>query len=447
MKNVWADRFAAILKLSDLEIERRIRVPGAGVSGLHDLPASSAVEPLRKALQAVYEPMPSGVDAIRRVLGRAHGHALVRYPSIESFTLGMYADRLDFEPLPASCITGMAGLGKSQLIEAMWRLLPAPSTLKLPDGTEIPLVAGASFKIDERGSPAAVGATLYRALGVGAEDGPAKAIKPEVLRKRCYVRGGCFAIADEMQFMTSSADANTLVTKVLLSLTYLGVPVTYVANFSLLHRLIRRNQEERQRLLTDVIRLDPELPDSPALIAMLTQWCIVADGAFGFDPAKAGERFDAFSGGSRKAMRELAIISYRRKRERSPKSKAVVVTSADLEETYLSQEYTVFRKDAQLLIQQRITGKMADKTRIGLWCPIQPVVQAKNIGQANAEREQQGKVDAQILKGSMTPAEVRDVAEIERAFKPVDDAAVKAKPVRRKASKITLAGMLARVRS
>jgi len=90
---------------------------------------------------------------------------------------------------------------------------------------------------------------------------------------------------------------------------------------------------------------------------------------------------------------------------------------------------------------------MADKTRNGLWCPIQPVVQAKNIGQANAECEQQGKVDAQILKGSMTPAEVRDVAAIERAFKPVDAAAVKAKPVRRKASKITLAGMLARVRS
>ena len=33
MKNFWADRFAAILKLSDLEIEGRIRVPGAVVQG------------------------------------------------------------------------------------------------------------------------------------------------------------------------------------------------------------------------------------------------------------------------------------------------------------------------------------------------------------------------------------------------------------------------------
>lgn len=157
------------------------------------------------------------------------------YPSIESFTLGMYADRLDFEPLPASCITGMAGLGKSELIEAMWRLLPGTSTLRLPDRTDVPLIAGASFKIDEKSSPAAVGAAMYRAMGIGAEDRAPKAIKPEALRKRCCVRGGCFAIADEMQFMTSSADANALVTKVLLSLTYLGVPVTYVANISLLH--------------------------------------------------------------------------------------------------------------------------------------------------------------------------------------------------------------------
>lgn len=223
--------------------------------------------------------------------------------------------------------------------------------------------------------------------------------------------------------------------------------MTYIANFSLLHRLIRRNHEERQRLLTDVIRLDPESPDSPALAAMLEQWCVVADGSFGFDPAKAAERFDAFSGGSRRAMRELCIISYRRKRERSPKSKAVVLTVADLEETYLSQEFAVFRKDAQLLIQQRVTGKMADPLRKGLWCPIQPVVQTQNVGQANAERELQGKVDAQILKGSMTPAEVRDVAAIEWAFKPAGDAVAEAKPARRKASKITLQGMLARVRT
>lgn len=447
MKNIWADRFATILKLSDLEIERRIRVQGLVVAGLHDLPASSAVESLRKALQAVYEPMPSGIDAIRRVLGRAHGHALVRYPSIESFTLGMYADKLDFEPLPATCITGMAGLGKSQLIEAMWRLLPGPSTLRIPDGTEVPMIAGASFKIEAKSSPAAVRDTLYRAMGVGAQEKSLKAIKPDILNKRCYVRGGCFAIADEMQFMTSSDNANTLVTKVLLSLIYLGVPVTYVANFSLLHRLIRRNQEEQQRLLTDVIRLDPESPDSPALVAMLKQWCVIADGAFGFDPAKAAERFDAFSGGSRRAMRELGIIGYRRKRERSPKSKAVVLTMADLEEAYMSQEFAVFRRDAQLLNQQRVTGKMADKTRKDLWCPIQPVVPAKNVGQANAERELQSKVDTQILKGSMTPAEVKGVAEIERAFKPAGNAAVEAKHPRRKASKITLEGMLARVRT
>lgn len=47
----------------------------------------------------------------------------------------------------------------------------------------------------------------------------------------------------------------------------------------------------------------------------------------------------------------------------------------------------------------------------------------------------------------MTPAEVKGVAEIERAFKPARDAAAAAKPARTKASKITLEGMLARVRT
>lgn len=230
-------------------------------------------------------------------------------------------------------------------------------------------------------------------------------------------------------------------------MTYLGVPVTFVANYSLLHRLARRNHEERRRLLSDVICLDAEPPDSPALIGMLEQWCVVADGAFGFDPAAAAERFDAFSGGSREAMRDLAILSYRSKRERSPKAKSVVVTMADIEATYRSGDFSTQREDALLLLKQRITGKIADRKRKDLWCPIQPVVQAQTVSQAKADSDQQRMVDAEILKGSMTPKEIKDAAELARAFRAVDDTAPTPRPVKKRARGVTLEGLSARVKT
>ena len=447
MTNIFAAPFEVILKLSDVELQDRIRVSGVVRAGLHDLPGSTATELLRKGLQAVYEPLPGSVAVIRLMCGRAHGHALDRYPSLESYIQGIYAKGLEFEPSLPTCLTGIAGGGKSQTIGALWRLLPAPSKLLLPDRTEVPLIPGVSFKIGGKSSLGSLFGTMYCATSAAPEDRPPKAIKLDLLVRRFYRRGCCFVIPDEWQFITSSADANALLTKALFFVTYLGVPMMYVGNYSLLHRLMERNHEDRQRLLSDVIRLDPEPPDSPALIRMLEQWCRVADGAFGFDPAVAAERFDAFTGGSIRAMRELAVISYRRKREQSPRSSAVVVTLADIESTYGSDHFSLLRADARLLMKQRITGKIGDPRRKDLWCPIEPAVQTQTIVQMMADREQQREVDSRILISSMTPQEVKASAEIARAFRPSDDAEATVKPVPKKRQKVTLEGLLARVKT
>ena len=42
--------------------------------------------------------------------------------------------------------------------------------------------------------------------------------------------------------------------------SYLNAPLVYSANYSLCHRLLKRPQEERDRLLSDIIVVMPEMP-------------------------------------------------------------------------------------------------------------------------------------------------------------------------------------------
>jgi len=77
-----------------------------------------------------------------------------------------------------------------------------------------------------------------------------------------YRRGCCLIAIDELQFLTQSEQANVLVCQVLLAVTYVGVPMVFISNYSLCHRLLKRPPEAIQRLLTRPLILVPDLPDS-----------------------------------------------------------------------------------------------------------------------------------------------------------------------------------------
>lgn len=448
-KNLWAERYGSVLRLTDNEMESRLTRLACVSPELHDHPPQTAANELDAALKAIHIPSAQELAVIRRILGRAHAYALVRYPSVESFVAGMYARRLEIEPLPATAVTAIAGFGKSEIMDSVQRLVPEGDPLVLPDGTVVPMLAGIRLKVDRDVSERQLRTKMLAALGAPDAELGAKSHPLEILQKRAFVSGCCYVVQDEMQFLTQSLTANTTVNKALLAGTYIGPPFVFVANFSLLHRLLRRNQEDHERLLSGAISLEPETPDSPSLRKMIEEWCRASDGVLALDSAGAAEALDNYTGGSKRAMRELVVHTYERKRSET-KAKRVRVTLSDIDDTYRSQEFFTLRTSAELLIRQRATGRQADRKRKDLWNPLRGLVLNDAHGneqmQENARRTLQKRTSDRIIESSMTPAERDAAKDLRQGMRGDGVPQPPRRPTRRRSEPVTLAEMLARAR-
>ncbi|MNH24568.1 hypothetical protein D3C79_845080 [compost metagenome] len=79
-------------------------------------------------------------------------------------------------------------------------------------------------------------------------------------RRIVHRHGVSLLLLDETQHIVKG-QGTAVVTDILLTLARIGLPMIYLANYSLLHKLMGRNQEDTQRLL---IRPRIMLPDDPA---------------------------------------------------------------------------------------------------------------------------------------------------------------------------------------
>lgn len=368
--NPWADRFKRLLALDDMALgELLTRRATEPIVDLSKLSPAAAEEFLRGLLQPIYIPTQQAIDIVRRILGRAQAYAIVHYPSMDSFVRRMYEEHMEIEPCLATAITGYAGVGKSQLAHALSRLLSRMEELVLPDGTLVPLIASARLTVGNKASEMSQRAELLRQLGASRREQEQRRIPPSLIARRAFAAGCCNLVIDEIQFKSASG-AGAAVTKDLLAYTHVGPPLFYLANFSLITTLMKRKHEDQERLLSDVIVMKHESPDSESLKESIRQYDSASGGLLKLDPIKAAERLDFYSGGSRRAMRELVLMAARMKWEKARSTRAVV-TLTDLEVAYRSAEFAARRETSRLLMQQRATGRMADRKRPDLWCPIQ----------------------------------------------------------------------------
>lgn len=402
--NVWAERYRLLLELDDHALGDLLSTHGKPLLGLGQFCPETASERLRTGLDEVHIATGQGVDIARRLLSRSHAYALVRYPSMDSFAAGIYQQNLEFEPLPATALIGGAGVGKSALTRAIRGLWPDGESVTLPDGTKIPMVAFARLRIGDKSSERDRRAELLRQFGASMKEQQQRFLNPALIRRRGYVAGCCHLVADEMQF-TNMGGESAAVTKLLLELTHLGPPMTFVANFSLIHRLLKRKQEDQERLLSDVILMRPETTDSAKLIERIQQYIVVANGTLDIDPVSAAERLDFMSGGSGRAMRELVVLGARMKWTAARNGTRAAVKITDLEAAYQSEQFATLRVNSRLLLQQRLSKGPVDKKRLDLWCPILQVsndlTDAQRKLQEAAEKSRLQELGSAALRSQM----------------------------------------------
>lgn len=407
--NPWAERYSQLLSLDDEALRLKLEAPGSSQKALRYLTPSAAGEMLRRYLDAVYVPTCQALAVVRHLLGRAQAYALERYPSLHSFGQGIYEADLDFEPRPATAITGIAGVGKSHLVKAICRLLPDPDTLEIAGQLRVPLIAVARLSVGDKATERAQRSELLRQFGASAHE-QQKSVTPGFVRRRAYIAGCGHILVDEMQFKNQGR-ASAAVTRNLLGLTYVGPPLAFVANFSLLHRLLKRNHEDWERLLSDVIVMTPEAPDSPELMQMIAQWRIVLSGTLDLAQDVTSEYLDDLSGGSRRAMRELLIVAFRSKLEVHRSGRLSAITARDIKAASRSQTLAAMSETTRLLRSQRKFGRPGDVRRVDLWCPIQAIDPQRSPYpdqvQNAAEVERSKAMDSAALRSQMTPAELK----------------------------------------
>lgn len=423
----WVRHWEPLLDAETIRQRATVTVPP--LLGLASMPLELACDRLDQALKTIFHPTTQCLAVLQRLVGAAHAHCMASYPDNKTFLDGVYAEdpplRKFVFPI---CLTGLAGTGKTELLKAFGRLYDGDQRVTVDPLHSPFLISGSRFvTVQACSSPK----DLLRPLSP-TEGTPAEMIRS--IRKRAYRDGWFLLLADEFQFATGSDSANARVTQMLLSLGYIGLPLVYAANFSLITRLQRRPGEEQHRLLADPIVLIPDCAGSADWQHTLAAQRDVAPEIFVFNPAGDAESLHADSGGRKRAMAKLLLLAFRAEYHRGGR-----VDREAIHRAYLSTEYAGFREETEILATQANQSRAHPK-RKDLWCPIPLTgnVATAFLESAIAAREQRV-ADAE-LTAALTREEKRGAGKIQRNLNKHGPASGQVVPLPRK-SKATAADL------
>lgn len=405
----WIERFQG---LSDLQViaERSKRA----AETLHDLgsiSAEAAHDRMRAQFDAIFYPTSSSTGILKTLIDRAVAYSNTNYPNERHFLGRCYSPSNEEVESAPICITGLAGVGKTQLRKAFFRLLPPEQTIEVTEHGKFPMVAAQLVLVRSRKTVQEVLKSLARP-GIEKTGLKGESAWLNECKQWLYQSGVCSVGLDELQFLTQSEKANTLVSQFLLAMSYLGPPVFYSCNYSLGHRLLRRPQEEQQRLLSRVHILLPDAYDSEDWTNVLKEYQLVAPEVFKFDFPTNGKEIWNLTAGNWRVTVQLLLLAHRQARRQSKKEVAI----DDLIKSYHSPEFFVQRQDIEHLFTY---GRSDAKKRKDLICPFN-IQTSQGEKYFQALQDSRGGVVAQkVLEAAMTADERRSLNRIENMLEPV----------------------------
>ena len=354
--NPWTQRYIEALRPG--EIERRAAVPPVAVSDVEGLPTEVVCARLYAELNRMYVVTAAATRIIAVECERALAHALTSYFDSRSvLRFGYEFPALEELPEPyiPTFLTGPAGVGKSALRGAISRVL-AGNTRHVfdPAHPALPLIDFVSIAV--RGQRSA-GGLLRQLASPEVSTGKVRVSEAGLIRECArWMRlcGTCLFAVDEMQSLTQSALASTLVTRVLLMLSEVRVPWIIVANYSLGHRLLRRPPEAVQRLLGRPVLMLPDAPGSADWLALLSAYDIVFDSVRAFAFVDRERELWNCTAGLKRLLRELTVQAYRLSRSRG----SVRLEWIDISSAYLSREYSSSREEVEDAIASAAQGAL-----------------------------------------------------------------------------------------
>jgi len=191
------------------------------------------------------------------------------------------------------------------------------------------------------------------------------------------------------------------VAQVLLMMGYLGVPVLYAANYSLVHRLLGRPQEERQRLLVNPIDLRPEDPDSTTWQDIVAEYVSVAPDVLQMNPARDARELNFLAGGITRVLRFLVEGGFARACERRG---ARAMTMDDIRAFYRSGEFASMREDVEAIDSLGCCQLLREK-RLDLVSPFLGDEVGQRLSRSKSKATAHGSASSQDILASQPMVE------------------------------------------
>lgn len=438
----------------DGALDRLIRIHPDPVKLGLDTPKADA-DRLRKGLEGVFVSSSQIRVAIRQLLGHGRSHADGTFGPDDGFVKGLY--RLDpwlGRGEPAVCVTGLAGVGKSELLHAIRRLVcNGKFEQSVPNHGRWPLKPLWNVTLKDG---VGLGAMFSEHLGLESADHerlddadrlvtntdlnkriPAHRVLQRA-RRMSWREATALLVADEMQNI-SLGNTNAKATAILLQLMTVGPRLVFCSNYSLLHGLMRRNQQDTHRLLSSPIILHPDVAASQDWRDYLVALQRVAPEALAFDLGELHDMIHRLTHGIRRMVVRLLSVAYELARQGGRPS----VRPDDILEAYRSDGYFYARIDIEALQRQDIEGRMV---KPDLWCPFNsPERRSQNprvVPLTSAVKEFEERVENDLLMASLLPSQASALRDMSPSPRNVEGTADVGRQVvrikRKKATKESL---------
>lgn len=379
MTGLLQNRFRSSL---DREFVRKtITVRPEPVSSLDNVEPVIGAEILFETLNRIFLPNPFSLQFIHEMANRAFMHHCLVFSSEVEHRSRIYTPpKLEVFPI---CLTGLAGVGKSRTIEALRKVMPPPSELHSAyfDG----VLELESYWYASAEGKASGKSLLADFLFAGPERQSGNFNK---LMLECQRRANrdlvTLLLLDETQHINLGLGTAKIAT-ILLALRGIGPPSVYVANYSLVHKLFKRNNEDKQRLLAEPRIMLPDEYNSKEWNAYVAE-CLRVSG----DHIRTrGSDFAAELYRCTLGIKRLAVLLLKQAYLEARNAGRKWIELQDLSRAYCSTAFTVNARDVQNLNKLALGDRKVKKSNPDLWCPFElPLANQSNVKQfVNGERD------------------------------------------------------------
>ncbi|MGI1091480.1 AAA family ATPase [Pseudomonas aeruginosa] len=404
MNEVINTRFDGCLDVE--RIRERVTVKPGAVRDLGGKDVLVAAEALEGALKEIYLPNDFSLAFIKEMATKASLHSQRLFSSEVEYISRIYHPP-DVEVAPI-CLTGLAGIGKTQTIAALRKVLPPPVDLAC-NHFEGSLKLTSHWYASARGK--AGGRQMLADFVLGDQRSTSHNVAKLLVecRRRANRDGVSLLLLEETQHINAGQGVSR-VTDILLTLAAIGPPMVFVSNYSLLHKLLGRNSEDKQRLLSEPRIMLPDDPESSGWRNYIVECVRVSGGHISGSIDDLAHEIYKSTFGIKRLVVQLIKHAYIEARSSGRES----LTLSDISQAYRSVAYAANREDVEELqlqaLQNRRTGG-----RLDLRCPFElPVTVRSNIV-AFARADRDNRVVAKVFDSALNESERAAMDHIEKA--------------------------------